>query len=218
VPEREQNLDLPELEPVSAGETEPPASEYSPSPGAQFSLARTAQLLLILVIAGWFTYLYFTNDNIPVRDYRLGSMLPKTPEGWRRGLTHSGNPSSVSIGVGAQFEKFTSSNAWRTYSQGDKEITVEIWDWAGDYPYHMPIDVPGWANGEPVRVGAEEGRLRYNPAARKGRLRVRYLDRFYLIVEGEGIDRHELDGWYRRIDLAGLRNELDQLRRTTASR
>jgi hypothetical protein len=69
-----------------------------------------------------------------------------------------------------------------------------------------------------VRVGAQEGRLRYNAESKKGRLRVRYLDRFYLIVEGEGIERYELDSWYRRIDLAGLRREVEKLRRAAASR
>ena len=47
---------------------------------------------------------------------------------------------------------------------------------------------------------------------------MRYLDRFYLIVEGEGIERYELAGWYRRILLAGLQRELDQLRRISSSR
>jgi hypothetical protein len=181
-------------------------------------LIDTLKLSVILAIAGWFTFLYFSNDNIPVSEFRLGSMLPKRLDGWKSSLTQGGNPSSVEIDVGLKFEKFTSSNSWRSYSQGDKEITVEIWDWAGDYPYHMPLDVPGWFNGEEVRVGAETGRLRYNPETKKGRLRVRYLDRFYLIVEGHGIERHELDSWYRRIDLAGLRREVEQLRASPSSR
>jgi hypothetical protein len=150
-----------------------------------------------------------------VSSLRLGAALPNAPQGWRRGLTHVDNPSSVSV-VG--IEKFTSSSASRTYTQTGKEISIEIWDWAGDYPYHLPIDVPGWMNGEIVRVGAENGRLRYNRDTRTGRLRVRYLERFYLIVEGTGIERRELQAWYHRIDLAGLRRELGQLRSETASR
>jgi hypothetical protein len=37
-------------------------------------------------------------------------------------------------------------------------------------------------------------------------------------VEGDGVERHELDRWYHRIDLNGLRGELDKLQRTAASR
>jgi hypothetical protein len=197
---------------------EPEGVELAASSGARFSPLNTLKLTVLLAIAGWLTFLYFSNDNIPVSAYRLSTMLPRRIEGWRGGLLHSGNPSSVSINVGLKFEKFSSASASRTYSQGDKQITLEILDWAGDYPYHMPIDIPGWANGEPVRVGAGEGRLRYHVEAKKGRLRVRYLDRFYLIVEGKGIERYELESWYRRIDFAGLQRELDQLRRTSSSR
>jgi hypothetical protein len=60
--------------------------------------------------------------------------------------------------------------------------------------------------------------LRYNPGTRKGRLRVRYLDRFYLVVEGSGIERYDLEAWYRRIDLAALRRELAELRGAPSSR
>jgi hypothetical protein len=197
---------------------EPEGVELAATPGSRSSPLNTLKLTVLLAVAGWLTFLYFSNDNIPVSDYRLSTMLPRPIEGWKGGLLHSGNPSSVSIDVGLKFEKFTSARASRTYSQGDKEITIEIWDWAGDYPYHMPIDIPGWANGEPVRAGAEQGRLRYRAETKKGRLRVRYMDRFYLIVEGQGIERYELENWYRRIDLAGLRRELDQLRRNSASR
>ena len=197
---------------------EPTASYEELSPVSRFSLINTLKLSAILAIAGWFTFLYFSNDNVPVGDYQLGLVLPKKPDGWNSSLTHGGNPSSVSIEIGLRFEKFTSSNSWRSYSRGDREVTVEIWDWAGDYPYHMPIDVPGWFNGEEVRIGAETGRLHYNPETKKGRLRVRYLDRFYLVVEGKGIERHELDTWYHRIDLAGLRRELGQLRAAPSSR
>ncbi|MEX2299523.1 MAG: hypothetical protein WD733_01230 [Bryobacterales bacterium] len=198
--------------------SEPWTPQYPTASRPAVSLLGATKFFVILAIAGWFAFLYFSEANIPVSDYRLGLMLPETPEGWRRSFTRSGNPSSVSIGTGLTFEKFTSSNAWRTYSQGGKQVTVEIWDWAGDYPYHIPLDIPGWANGALVRVGAEEGRLRYNPETRTGRLRVRYLDRFYLVVEGDGIERHELLAWYQRIDLGGLRAELDRLQRTAASR
>jgi hypothetical protein len=203
---------------AAAAGLQPEAPELTAPQGAPFSLRGTLKLFALLAIAGWFTFLYFSNDNIPVDRFYLSPLLPRRVEGWKSGLPEGSNPSSVSIGVGVTFEKFTSSSVWRTYYQGDKEITLEIWDWAGDYPYHMPIDIPGWANGEAVHVGAEEGRLRYNPETRKGRLRVRYLDRFYLIVEGKGIERYELESWYRRIDLAGLRRELDKLHRRTSSR
>lgn len=193
-------------------------ADLSASPGFPFSLRKTLQMSVAVAITGWFTFQYFSNDNIPVSEYRLSSLLPRSVDGWKGGLSRVSNPSSVSINVGLKFEKFTSASASRTYYQGAKEITVEIWDWAGDYPYHMPLDLPGWANGEAVRVGAEEGRLRYDPESKKGRLRLRYLDRFYLIVEGKGIERYELEGWYRRIDLAGLRRELDKLRATASSR
>lgn len=207
------------LEPGAAQPgTELEPADLAGSQGAPFSLRTTLQMGVGLAIVGWFSFLYFSNDNIPVNDYRLSTMLPRPLEGRKGGLLHANNPSSVSIEVGVKFEKFTSSSASRTYYQGGKEITVEIWDWAGGYPYHMPLDIPGWANGEQVRVGAEEGRLRHNAETKNGRLRVRYLDRFYLIVEGKGIERHELEGWYRRIDFAGLRREADELRRTAASR
>jgi hypothetical protein len=185
------------------------------SPGARHSLLNALKVGAVLALGGWFIFLYFSNDNNPVRDYKLSAVLPGRVDGWKSGFSHQSNPSSVSIGP---FEKFTSSSVRRTYTQGDKEIALEIWDWAGDYPYHMPIDIPGWANGEEVRVGAEQGHLRYHAESRTGRLRVRYLDRFYVIVEGKGIERHELEAWYRRINLVDLRRELDQLHGESASR
>ncbi len=189
-----------------------------PSQGVALSLPNILKLSGVLLLAGWFTFLYFSNDNVPVSPFRLGSALPRAVDGWKGGWLDSSNPSSVSINVGVHFEKFTSSRVSRTYSQGGKQITLEIWDWAGDYPYHMPLDIPGWANGEAVRVGGQQGRLLYDPATRKGRLRVRYLDRFYLIVEGKGIERFELESWYRRIDLEGLRRDLEELHPAPASR
>jgi hypothetical protein len=209
--------------PSGAGAEEVPGLEYPPpdlpsSQAAPFSLRTTLQMSLVLAMMGWLSFLYFSNDNLPVSEFRLSMLLPRPADGWKGGILHSSNPTSVSIAVGLKFEKFLSASASRTYTRAGKEVTVEIWDWAGDYPYHMPIDIPGWANGEAVRAGAEEGRLRYNAQSKKGRLRVRYLDRFYLIVEGTGIERYELESWYRRIDLAGLRREFVQLQRTASSR
>jgi hypothetical protein len=201
---------------LSVPEPEPP--DFRPTASAPLALRTILQAGLILALMGWLGLVYFSNDNLPVSGTRLSMLLPRPADGWKGGMLHTSNPTSVEIEVGLKFEKFLSASVSRTYSQGGKEITVEIWDWAGGYPYHMPIDIPGWANGEAVRVGAEDGRLRYNPETQKGRLRVRYLDRFYLIVEGTGIARHELESWYRRIDLAGLRRELGQLQRAASSR
>ena len=173
------------------------------------------QWLLGVVLFGWIVYSYFSTDNVPLSQIRLSGLLPRAPQGWSQSLSSGENPTSVTVDW---LEKDLSSVSRRTYSQGETEVTVEIWDWAGDYPYHLPFDIPGWMNGDEVRVGGEAGRLRYDPEKRRGRLRVRYLDRFYVVVEGEGIERHQLDAWYRRVNLSGLRRELAQLHGKASSR
>jgi hypothetical protein len=171
--------------------------------------------IALLVIGGWILFAFYSDSYNPVSTYRLGSVLPRASDGWKLSRLSTSNPSRVEVGWS---RKNLSSVSRRTYTQGGKEITIEIWDWAGAYPYHMPIDIPGWMNGEEVRIGAETGRLRYDTESRKGRLRVRYLDRFYIVVEGENIDRSDLTSWYHRIDFAGLRRELAELQDGGSSR
>ncbi len=177
-------------------------------------LIRVLQLGALMAVAAW-VMLPGLNDTPVVDRFDLTQSLPKTPGGWQATYKHSDNPSRVVVGGRS---RFTSTSAWRTYTLGDKEITVEVWDWGGDYPYHMPFDIPAWMNGEEVRIGSAKGHLRYNSGSRSGRLRLRYLDRFYVVVEGEGIYQAELDAWYGRVDLRQLQRALGELRSKAASR
>lgn len=177
-------------------------------------LVRALQLSALMAVAAW-VMLPSLNETPVVDRSDLMQSLPRTPGGWRGSYKHNANPSRVTV-MGRN--RFTSTSSWRTYTQGDKEITVEIWDWGGDYPYHLPFDTPAWMNGQEVRMGSAPGHLRYNARSRSGRLRLRYLDRFYVIVEGEGIAQSELDAWYGRVDLGRLQRALGKLRGKAASR
>lgn len=177
-------------------------------------LVRVLQLTALLAVAAW-VMLPALNETPVVDRLDLRLALPRTPGGWHGNLTHGSNPSRVVVGGR---NRFTSTSAWRTYTQGDREITVEIWDWGGDYPYHLPFDTPGWMNGQEVRIGSAPGHVRYNSRSQSGRLRLRYLDRFYVIVEGEGIAQPELEAWYGRVDFGRLRAALGKLRSKAASR
>jgi hypothetical protein len=177
-------------------------------------LARALKWGALLAVAAW-AILPSLNETPIVVPLDLMASLPRAPSGWHAAPKRRSDPSRVEVGGRV---RFTSSRAWRTYTRGDAEITVDIWDWGGDYPYHLPFDTPGWMNGQEVRVGPSLGRLRYNAGSRSGRLRLRYLDRFYVIVEGEGINESELHAWYGRVDLGRLGAALEKLRSTAASR
>lgn len=204
---------------------EPFAPQTGPSPpteprqnparsGLLLPSLRNIPLFAGVVFVLWWAFLAFP-ENAPLSRSTLSACLPKAPSGWTAGRIRTSNPSSVEGNFSLEF---TSSCSWRTFARGDRTITVEIWDWGGDYPYHLPIDIPGWMNGETVRVGGEEGRLTYNERIGRGRLRVRYLDRFYLVVQGRGVQPQELRSWYARIDRNRLRSEFNRLHATASNR
>lgn len=199
----------------------PPGQDAEPFPpqrrpvGMGYLLFKAVQIGVVLAVVGWFVMQDRSGDKVPVSIYDLSAALPSTPPGWRPTDSGVSHPSSTTVMGRAHF---TASRAWKTYRQGDREVTVDIWDWAGDYPYHMPWDLSAFGAGDEVRVDGNSGHVRYNPSSQKGRLRVRYADRFYLIVEGEGIRRGDLDSWYRSIDLGRLHRGLGNLRGRTSSR
>jgi hypothetical protein len=214
VTEPTQRADAPDLteEPGAAGEAT--TAQGLVLTGIPALLVRALQLGALMAVAAW-AILPSLNETPIVVPLDLMASLPRAPSGWHAAPKRRSDPSRVEVGGRV---RFTSSRAWRTYTRGDAEITVDIWDWGGNYPYHLPFDTPGWMNGQEVWVGSCPGHLRYNAGSRSGRLRLRCLDRFYVIVEGNGISQSELHAWYGRVDLGRLRGALQKLHSTAASR
>jgi len=139
----------------------------------------------------------------PVHFNELLKFLPEPPSGWE-----SQAPKGSTNNMGEW--KFTEVN--RDYTQGEKRIEVKILDWAFRKELYAGFFIAaafsqetteGYNKG--IKIGEDPGREEYKTAGRNGTLSILVGKRFFVTIEGNGIDSAELRQWWDKLDAAGLR-------------
>ena len=141
----------------------------------------------------------------PVHFKELLPFLPEPPAGWE-----SEAPKGSTNSMGEW--NFTEVN--RSYTQGEKRMEVKILDWAFRKELYAGFflaaafsqeTTEGYNKG--LKIGEDPGREEYKTAERRGTLSILVGKRFFVTIEGNGIDSAELRQWWDRIDTKGLRTK-----------
>ena len=138
----------------------------------------------------------------PITFKELLEYLPQAPRGWKaekpKGETNSlGNYSITQVN--------------QKYSQGDKKMTISIFDWAFNSALYVPFllstefsqeSTEGYNKG--IKIGNIPGREEYSYASKQGTLNLLVNNRFFVQIEGNNIEDSELQEWWQMIDQNSL--------------
>ncbi|MEM9509822.1 MAG: hypothetical protein AAGA16_19430 [Cyanobacteria bacterium P01_E01_bin.35] len=138
----------------------------------------------------------------PVSFKELINFLPQPPAEWSaekpQGQTNS-------------FGNYSISQVNQTYTQGDKQIEISIFDWAFNSALYTPFllttefsqeSTEGYNKG--LKIDGIPGREEYTYANQQGSLNLLVNSRFLVQIEGSNIEDLELRKWWQRIDYQSL--------------
>jgi len=129
--------------------------------------------------------------------------LPEPPAGWE---------ASKPKGQSNQMGEWKFTQVERSYTMADKNIEVEILDWAFRRELYAPFflmasfsqeSTEGYNKG--IKINDDPGREEYKTEAKDGNLAVLVGKRFLVTVKGNNIEAAELRQWWDRINTNGLR-------------
>lgn len=139
----------------------------------------------------------------PVSFKELINYLPDMPTNWS---------ATEPKGETTSFGEYSITNVKRTYSKGDKEIEVTIFDWAYNTGLYAPFLISaefsqetteGYNKG--IKIGDTPGREEYNYSEGNGSLSLLLEQRFFIQIEGNNLeDSAELRQWWQKIDSKSL--------------
>ena len=135
----------------------------------------------------------------------LLTFLPEPPAGWE---------GSKPQGQSNQMGEWKFTQVERRYTMGDKNIEVEILDWAFRRELYAPFflmasfsqeSTDGYNKG--IKINDDPGREEYKTEAKDGNLSVLVGKRFLVTIRGNQIEAAELRQWWDRLNTAGLRDK-----------
>ncbi len=138
----------------------------------------------------------------PISFQELIDYLPPAPEGWT-----AAKPKGEKNSLG----DYSVSQVRQTYTNGDKKITVGIFDWSFGSALSLPFSLAnefsresteGYNKG--IEIDGVPGRAEYSYESRQGSLNLLVDSRFLVQIDGTNIDDSELREWWRLIDLQSL--------------
>lgn len=141
-------------------------------------------------------------DREPISFQELIDYLPPAPEGWA-----AAKPKGEKNSLG----DYSVSQVRQTYTNGDKKITVGIFDWSFGSALSLPFSLAnefsresteGYNKG--IELDGVPGRAEYTYESRQGSLNLLVDSRFLVQIDGTNIDDSELREWWGLIDLQSL--------------
>lgn len=135
----------------------------------------------------------------PISFQELLNYLPKAPAGWT-----AAKPKGEKNSLG----DYSISQVSQTYTNGDKKITVGIFDWSIDSALPLPFllanefsreSTEGYNKG--IEIDGVPGRAEYTYDSRRGSLNLLVDNSFLVQINGTNIDESELRDWWQLIDL-----------------
>jgi hypothetical protein len=138
----------------------------------------------------------------PVPFAKLIEALPDAPAGW---TAEDARGSSSTMG------EFKVSQASRRFTNGEKSVEVEIFDWNYKSSLYMPYfmaanfsteDTEGYNKG--IKLGDDPGREEYKYKELRGERTAIHKKRYLLKVSVNGMPKETLQDWWGKWKTAGL--------------
>ena len=139
----------------------------------------------------------------PVSFRELLEYLPPSPHGWT-----AAKPKGETNSLG----DYSISQIEQTYTNGDKQVTISIFDWAFNSALYVPFllttefsreSTAGYNKG--IKIGDIPRREEYSYISKQGSLNLLVNSRFLVRIDGRNIEDDELRQWWQLIDRQSLR-------------
>ena len=139
----------------------------------------------------------------PISFRELLEYLPQSPRGWT-----AAKPKGETNSLG----DYSISQIEQTYTNGDKQVTISIFDWAFNSALYVPFllttefsreSTAGYNKG--IKIGDIPGREEYSYINKQGSLNLLVDSRFLIRIDGRNIEDDELRQWWQLIDRQSLR-------------
>ena len=139
----------------------------------------------------------------PISFRELLEYLPQSPRGWT-----AAKPKGETNSLG----DYSISQIEQTYTNGNKQVTISIFDWAFNSALYVPFllttefsreSTAGYNKG--IKIGDIPGREEYSYISKQGSLNLLVNNRFLIRIDGRNIEDDELRQWWQLIDRQSLR-------------
>ncbi len=133
----------------------------------------------------------------------LESFLPKPLNGWTEEKTDSQAAGTAMFGGGV--------TAQRKYNKESASVTVQI---ITDSPVMqgvmMMFSNPMFAasdGGKLEKIGHQKAIVKFDPANKNGEIKIVVANRFFVLIEGDGVTKDDLEGYAKAVDYKKLASQ-----------